>query len=228
MPDLDIPGGGGSPVTDWRYSWFFTGRQVDSTNTTMFQGEIVVCDGRPFGFEPMVDATGTVSPPVATGEQVIEAIFGFSTNVGNLTTRRPRQHRDLGRLGPVGPAPLAQLDPRPPGPDRRLDRRRHLRARPGHQRLQDRQQRAGSGLTYQRCYWYQVVKRTDGENETTNSTGPAQAGYRRMVLTISSPVRSKTLCSSNAPHHAGQPVYLNVALVMPSVINVFPRSFIVH
>jgi len=45
-----------------------------------------------------------------------------------------------------------------------------------------------------------------------------------MVLTLSSPLRTRTLLNTND----GSPVHLNVALVMPSVINVFPRSFEVH
>jgi hypothetical protein len=42
---------------------------------------------------------------------------------------------------------------------------------------------------------------------------------------MTSPVVTKTLLTNTSPP---QPVYLNVALVMPSVINVFPRLFTVH
>ena len=45
-----------------------------------------------------------------------------------------------------------------------------------------------------------------------------------MVLTLTSPLRAKTLLNAAD----GPPVHLNVALIMPSVINVFPRSFEVH
>ena len=71
--------------------------------------------------------------------------------------------------------------------------------------------------SFARCNWYQVAKRTDPQPDTILGTG------RQMVLTISSPLKTRTLLNSD-----GTPVHVNVALVMPSVINVFPRSFEVH
>ena len=48
LPDMSA----GVPVADYKYTWFFTGRQTDAGgNGTQFVGEVVVCDGRPFGFD---------------------------------------------------------------------------------------------------------------------------------------------------------------------------------
>ncbi len=222
LPDMQYAG---NPVVDWRYTWFFTGRQVDSTNNTMFQGEIVVTDGRPFGFEPMVDSAGATTPPVATGETLVEAIFGFSTNVnainsGNIANTGFANGSDrtvLIRWPVTIPDPqvrigswIADVTYERDGPTSAT-------------------KTAASGTTFQRCYWYQIVKRTDGETETAQATGPrSPLNYRRMTLTLATPVRAKTLLYSSGQANAGSPYYTNVALIMPSVINVFPRAFQIH
>ena len=46
----------GTPVNDWRFSWFFTGPQTDSSNGTIFDGDIVVCENRPFGIDAAIAA----------------------------------------------------------------------------------------------------------------------------------------------------------------------------
>jgi hypothetical protein len=79
----------------------------------------------------------------------------------------------------------------------------------------------------QRCHWYRVVRTTDAEPETAGMGPPLAPGlYRRMVLTVETPVQSKTLLWGTRPSKAqGDPVFVNAALVSPYVINVFPKVF---
>ena len=203
LPDMSI----GVPQADYKYSWFVTGRQTDATNGTQFVGEVVVCDNRPFGFDTLPGQT--VQGP--SGETAVEAIFG----VGSGTT-----------LVPSGGPGFAVAD-----------RTVLLRWSAS---LPDPQVRAGGWIcdvTYERvpsvyatrsvknglntpfvrCNWYQIGKRTDPQADTS------LAGYRSMLVTITSPVKTKTLLNAN-----GTPVHRNVALIMPSVISVIPRAFEVH
>ncbi len=66
---------------DLRYTWLFTGYQVDSTNATNFVGNIVVMDSRPFSLDSVASPTGGGNSPVAAGEIVMEGVFGYSANV---------------------------------------------------------------------------------------------------------------------------------------------------
>ena len=77
VPDLSIAGG--FPSYDLTFSWLFTGRRADVGTPTVFEGDIVVFQNRPFGFDTVpspLDATKTAT--MATGETVVEAIFGYS------------------------------------------------------------------------------------------------------------------------------------------------------
>ena len=195
------------PQADYRFTWFFTGRQLDNANGAQFTGDVVVCDSRPFGFDPVPGQA--VSTP--SGEVVVEAIYGVGSG--------------------------SSLIPAFPGANVGFavnDRSVLLRWK---NTLADPQVKVGSwiadvtyerssvsylsrvsntGTTFARCNWYQIAKRVDPQPD-------AITGYRSMVVTLNSPVRIKTLLDST-----GSPVHLNVALIMPSVINVFPRSFEVH
>ena len=72
----------------------------------------------------------------------------------------------------------------------------------------------------QRCHWYRVVRRSAIEDTTVNNTA-----YRRMVVTVESPVKSKTLVWAPGQPNAGEPVFTNVAFISTYVVNVFPVSF---
>ena len=212
LPDMSA----GSPQADYKYTWFFTGRQLDAGgNGAQFVGEVVVCDGRPFGFDTLPGTT--VNAPA--GETVVEAIFGV-TGAGK-------------GVNPLAGAPTVGYAP--------SDRGVLLR---WPNTMPDPTVRVGGWIcdvTYERdaatfldrsnntatpfvrCHWYQVAKRTEPEVDTSSYL-PAGKTYRKMVLTLGSPLKVKTLLNVSD----GSPVHLNVALVMPSVINVFPRSFEVH
>ncbi len=66
---------------DLRYTWLFTGYQVDPTNATNFFGNIVVMDSRPFALDQVTSPTGGGNSPTAAGEIVMEGVFGYSANV---------------------------------------------------------------------------------------------------------------------------------------------------
>jgi hypothetical protein len=201
LPDLTLSGTTPvSPVTDYRYTWFFTGRQVDSTNGTMFEGDVVVCEGRQFAFTPLPAPNTTVSVP--EGETVVEGIFGYSENVNSLGFAVGSDKTVLLRW----PTTITDPSVRIGGwiADVTYERTSTISVTKA----------SATQTSFQRCNWYQVSKRTDPQSD------PEIAGYRRMILTIASPVKSKTALTTG-----GVPVYSNAALVMPSVINVYPRAF---
>ena len=87
LPDLIS----GSPQIDYKYTWFFTGRQTDAGgNGRQFTGQIVLCDGRPFGYDPLPDG-GAMAP---AGETAVEAVFAPG-NSGDCCSDRRRGHRRL-------------------------------------------------------------------------------------------------------------------------------------
>ncbi|WP_435017123.1 type IV pilus modification PilV family protein [Tundrisphaera sp. TA3] len=215
LPDLTTSPG--SMIADYRFSWFFTGRQVDVINSSQFVGDIVVCDSRPFGFDT-VTINGQ-SARIPAGETTVEAIFGFGRN---FVTGKAADTNQFAR----GSDRMVLLRWKVGVPDPEV--------RPGgwiadvtyERNLTLYGTRSNSGvIPYARCHWYQVNKRTEAETETDNSAGPHSAGnYRRMIVTLNTNVKQKTLLKASS----AEPVHLNFALVMPSVINVFPRAFEVH
>ncbi len=180
-----------SAQADYRFTWFFTGRQVDNNNNDQFEGEIVVCDGRPFGFDPVPGGTGSAP----AGETVVEAMYGYGGNNRAVLLR----WRDN----------LADPQIRTGGWIADTTYERNV--------LTYRSRVANTGNSFARCSWYQIAKRND---PTADLNYP---GYRSTVVTLTSPVRTTTAYDAN-----GNPLHVNVALIMPSVINVFPRTFEVH
>jgi hypothetical protein len=199
VPDLSISSG--AITRDWSYTWFFTGYQSDVTNGLMLSGDFVVCHNRPFG----LDANG-----LATDETVVEAVFAYS-NLPNAGYS-PNDQVVLLRWNPA-----VQADP-----DVRIG---GWIADVTYERFTANDVTRWAGGTYpgQRCYWYRVVKRTAAEDEGANTPAPAAAGYRRMIVYVNSPVRARTPLAAG-----GAPLHLNAALVMPSVVNVFPKTVITH
>jgi type II secretory pathway pseudopilin PulG len=195
LPDMTGPGN--VPMADYKYTWFVTGRQTDAGgNGTQFVGEVVLCDGRQFGFDIL---PGTTAQAPA-GEGVYEAIFGGSNGL-NVASRTVTLRWKPSTGQPDPPVRVGGWIC-----DVTYERNTATYAT-----------RLGTTQTsFARCNWYQVSKRTDAQTDTLDAT------YRQMVLTVASPLKTQTLLN------AGAPVHVNVALVMPSVITVFPRSFEVH
>ena len=190
VPDMTA----GGPQADYRFTWFFTGRQVDANgNGAQFTGEVVVCDGRPFGFDPLPGSSATFAP---AGESVVEAIYGYGGNSRAVFLRWKNTLADPQvRVGGwIADTTYERYVPT-------------YRSRVGN-----------TGTSFVRCYWYQVAKRVDPTPD------PTYSDCRSMVVTLNSPVRTVTTQNPTT----FQPYHRNVALIMPSVINVFPRAFEVH
>ena len=190
LPDLSS----GAAQSDYRFTWFFTGRQSDANgNGQQFVGDIVVCDGRPFGFDPLPGTTLSA----AAGETTVEAIYGYGGNSRAVLLRWRNTLADPQvRVGGwIADTTYERYVPR-------------YRARVG-----------SSANSFVRGYWYQVAKRND---PVADPTYPADC--RSMIITLATPARLTTtpLAGSYEPAH------INVATIMPSVVNVFPRSFQVH
>ncbi len=193
IPDMST----GGPQADYRFTWFVTGHQVDAGgNGAQFTGEVVVCDGRQFGWDPL-PGLGYNAP---AGEIAVEAIFGYGSAFNSAsrvvllrwpTTMPDPQVRVGGWICDV----TYERNP---------------------QVFKNRS--TASVSAFARCYWYQVGKRSDPQADVTGLPTNGNP-YRSMVVTLTSPVRAKTFLTGGAP------VSVNVALVMPSVINVFPRAF---
>jgi hypothetical protein len=76
---------------------------------------------------------------------------------------------------------------------------------------------------YQRCDWYQIVKRTKPVAESAG-VGLGASGYRCMTVWVSSPLKAQTLLSTST----GQPIHVNAALIAPNVVAVFPKVIYAH
>lgn len=215
-PVLPFVDPSGSMIFDWSFTWMFTGRRADVSNGTIYEGDVVVLHNRPLAYDPTPDLAGGTTY-VPAGERVVEAIFAYGTTV-NSWGFSPNDQTVLLRW------PASQ-----PDPDvavggwiadvtyERLNARDVARFYTG---------TAGRTEFYpgQRCHWYRVIKVNAAEGEVAGtSSEPADDAYRRMILTIDSPVRAKTQMTSG-----GAPVHLNAALVSPYVVNVYSKVFYAH
>ena len=204
----------GSPQIDYKYTWFFTGRQTDAGgNGRQFTGNIVVCDGRPFGFDPL-PGNGSLAP---AGETAVEAIFG----VGGANTVVPVAAGASVGFSNNGRSVLLRWNAALADPQVKVGG--WICDVTYERDFATYASRAKGGTTlplssYARCGWYQVAKRTDPQADATI------AGYRSMTVTLTSPVQNRTLLNVSD----GSPVSVNVALIMPSVIYAFPIAFEVH
>jgi hypothetical protein len=202
-------GGATAYVTrnDLRYTWLFTGYQVDATNGSTFVGNIVVMDSRPFATDLIASPTTGNSSPVAAGEIVMEGVYGYSANVDGNGFGIAADRNVLLRW------PIAMPDPEIKVGSWICDAT--------YQRSHTQQLAllaaapilSTSGSSFQRCHWYQVGKKGDVQAD------PDVAGYRRMIVTTTTPVKDRTLLNAG-----GTPVIVNTALFMPSVVNVFQRA----
>jgi len=200
---------------DYRYSWLFTGRQIDVSNGTVFDGDIVVMENRPFALESVPWS----SAQVPAGETTVEAVFG------------PGGVSPSGSIPYYAPAASQTVLLRWPStmddPEIKVG---SWIADVTYERVQGisntRQANSlSTGTTYpmQRCYWYQISKKTDIISEYDAIAAPSQSGYRRTTIYTTSPLRAQTLLT-----RGGNPVNVNAALIMPSVVNVFSKTFYVR
>lgn len=224
-----------SPQYDWKYTWMFTGQQADTANGSVLIGDIVVFENRPFAVDP-VAAPFTVTPKVTTavaGEQVVEAIFGYTSKVTADTAASA-----VGYGVNAKNVVLLRWPASMPDPEIRVGNwiadvtyerdaaTSNLRAivHPSAPPLANAVGPAGRFFHYQRCEWYQIAKRTQvGPGKAF--TGDNGVAFREMTVWTASDLRAFTLLSTDG---TGSPYHVNAALVSPYVVNVFPRTFQVY
>ena len=208
---------GGVMVNDWRYTWMFTGRRSDATNTTIYEGDIVVFDGRPLA----VDGGSVV------GERVVEAVFGYSKNV--LPSAGAR-----GYGAAADRVVLLRWLATEPDPDMKVG---SWIADVTYERFDERDTARKTSATGvvglvaypgQRCHWYQVAKKTPAQPAIRFNGDATGVLYRSMTVLVNSPLRARTLLDNSSVALKGHPYHVNVALVSPYVINVFPKTFYAH
>lgn len=197
---------GPAPLADLRYTWFITCRQHDVTNGKTFNGDVVVCHNRPFATESFVGVAGPSAGSTvvkAAGETTVEAVFAYGPP-------------DATGYAPNDTSILLRWPSGMPDPDIRVggwiaDVTYELYPSTALSKFY------GTPYPGQRCHWYRIAKKSE--------VGPDSwsGGYRRMVVTTAQPVRARTQLNSS-----GQPAYVNSALVMPSVVNVYSRVFMVR
>jgi hypothetical protein len=211
VPDLSISGTN-SMTFDLMFTWFFTGYRPNANDLTMYTGSVVVCHGRVMGLETITTPVGNNNATVAQGERVLEATWGYSGK----------------QVNPL-PAPLAAygygrgdrtvlLRWPSTAPDPALRAGGYLADVTYEVNLTQSASRFPSAAIYsgQRCEWYRI------SGYTTPEVDPVLANYRQTVVTLDAPVRAKTLVNTGT----GEPYHANAALYMPSVVNVFQKTFV--
>lgn len=219
VPDLSTSG----RMYDYSYTWIFTGRQSDVTNGTIFDGDIVVFHNRPFAVEQRNGLNGGVN--MAAGETVVEAIWGYDSSLEPSTTGFRPYGRNNRSVLLRWPASQPDPDVRSGGwiadvTYERTNGAENTRFYPANNPPAANE--PDGQYPAQRCHWYRIAKR--GE-VTTDSL---DTGYRQMVVTLTTDLRSKTQVIPGAGGLARQPIepaHVNAALISPYVVNVVSRVF---
>lgn len=203
---------GGSPaqlypsVNDWRFSWMFTGARVDAVGGEIYEGDVVIFENRQFG----ADLTGGTGP---TGETVVEAVFGYGTNVLPVNGSGEGYARGA-RRNVVLLWPSTLPDPEVKAGQWIAD----VTYERDDQVAQARYNLRNAYYPAQRCHWYQIVKRT----EPSVATVPfAPAGYRQMTVWVHTDLMAQSMLTS-----AGLPINVEAALIAPGVVNVYHRTIV--
>lgn len=216
VPDLTTTPG--STTYEWVFSWMITGQFANHESQSVFEGDFVVHRNRVFGLLPFTqEVPGPPNAPVRrlrpAGETVVQAVFGY--NVPNAADFQPGAfvypRGDARQILLRWPASLADPDVRVGQWIADVTYQRNL--------AEDLVQYP-LGVKYpgQRCHWYQIIRKSPIEEETGASSPPVTAGFRRMVVTVARPVEARTRwLNQTTPLH-------ETALIMPSVVNVFPKS----
>lgn len=194
------------PQSDWRFTWLFTGEQTDALAGTVFDGQVVVYENRQFGYDLVQSPfLGQVYKP--TDETVVEAVFGFGNGKNVQIVAN-----GLGYARAAKRSVLLRWSASVPDPDVKVGQ---WIADVTYERTQKlAAQNFGSGLfPAQRCYWYQIAKRTEPGPDAALG-----ANYRSMTVWVSSDLRAQSLLDGAT----GNPVNVEAALIAPSVVNVIP------
>jgi type II secretory pathway pseudopilin PulG len=213
------------PTNDWRFSWMITAQQNNLSNAASFDGNIVIFENRPFQTDT-VSVTPTSTAIQAAGETVVEAVFGFSTNVlvpagfpGGYGVGADRTV--LLRWVASQPDPMVKVGDWIA--DVTYERNFNLVSTRFIGVPNPLNNLKWDNLPAQRCFWYQVQKVVPAgpDNNTAIAGGP----YRSMVVYVNRKLDAKTLLLNDG---FGTPVIQNAALVSPHVVNVIPQTFFVR
>ena len=226
-------------VTDWRYSWIFTGQQTSSGNSASFDGNIVIYENRPFGYAPVTGPFGAGQQ--VDGETVVEGIFGYSTNVsvapgysygyGSGADRTVLLRWSSTVADPVVRAGdwIADVT---------YERNQNVIYNPssssgrfftlipgnpvptGYPNFTN--QLEWDNLPAQRCFWYQVQKVAQPGPDPYDPTN-----LRSMVVYVNQDLQARTLLQSSGANK-GLPWVRNAALIAPNVVNVIPQTIFVR
>lgn len=204
-------------ILDWRYTWMFTGQRSSAFNDKVYNGDLVIFENRPFGFETLVNQNSGTSITQVAGERVVQAIFGYGKNlraVGTLVDGGAEVYQAVGADNAVlllWPRGMPDPEIRPGGwiADVTYERGQAA-AVSGFQIVSN--SRAGSPPA-QRCYWYQVRR----------ASPPADSvdfgDMRYTLIQTTQKLHAKALFKDD-----GTPVHGNAALVSPHVIGVVPKT----
>jgi hypothetical protein len=240
IPDLNTaPLYPNQQVTDWHYSWMFTGQQTaapfnfgttPTSNSSLgvtFDGNLVVFENRPFGISQVPGPLGTTIYQI-DGETVVEAIWGYGANVAIP------QGYGAGYAGGADRTvllrwPATMNDPVVRVGDWIADVTYERAAALVATRFLGFNGGPGTGglpnpvhnlewddLPAQRCFWYQVQRVVPPIND------PNVANSRSMVVYVNTSLQARTVLAG------GQPVFLNAALICPYVVNVIPQTITVR
>lgn len=222
IPDLSVnilqtPNG---PIyrtsNSWTYSWMFTGYQVDVRDWSTFAGSVVLFHNRPIGLVHTPLPNGSTLT-TAADERVVEAIFGYSSSIdfsaGYNIGGTPVGYGAGDQRIVLVRWPSWQEDPKGLAAgnyiaDTTYERYSQLWIT----------KFSSYGTPGQRCNWYRIAKA--GPAEIDPDLGP---GYRRKILTLATPVRSRTMLQMVNGHTDA--AFVNVATVNPYVVNVVTKVF---
>lgn len=208
-------------MNEWEYSWIFTGKSRDRN---VFEGDMVVFHKRQLYVN--TDLNNAVTG--ISGERVVEGIFGLGTvpltiNGGQLGYASGPSRKVLLMWPKLDDAERPDLRV---GswiadvtyePSQSVTMTRFLRDFDG----DGRPDAEHSG---QRCHWYRVVQKSEVTTPSEANPGYGTTydnSHEAMIVTVDRPVVSKTLLQ-RAGGGGYAPVHVNVALIAPEVVAVFP------
>ncbi|GIW86621.1 MAG: hypothetical protein KatS3mg108_0945 [Isosphaeraceae bacterium] len=205
------------PLVDLSFTWLFTGRQTDSGNGQVFDGDIVILHNRPFSIDPVAGGLQR-----AANEVVVQAVWGYGPPLVPPTNpQRPTRGYGTNDTTVLLRWPVALPDPEVRVGSWIADVAYPLSGAVafGNPAVEaDGLYDFWNSYPADRCYWYRVARRSEPVLE-----GNGQ--FKRMVVTVDRPLRAKTPVVLN--NGQIEPVIVETALVHPNVVMVYPKVLVV-
>ncbi len=208
-------------MNEWEYSWVFTGKSRDRN---VFEGDMVVFHKRQLYVN--TDLNNAVTG--VSGERVVEGIFGLGTvpltiNGGQLGYASGLSRKVLLMWPKVDDAERPDLRVGSWIADVTYEASQSVTLT-RFLRDFDSDGRPDAEQSGQRCHWYRVVQKSEVTTPSAANPGYGttyDTTHEAMVVTVDRPVVSKTLLQ-RAGGGGYAPVHVNVALIAPEVVAVFP------